>query len=206
MWTLLAITTLLPKLLLSWFLLRRMRLYSIFPIAPKVIPTTQIRKTILLVLTYWCEDWFPLRKLKREILVSPLWVNVLVVKEIKELILIFIIWQLETNRNVFTDSSGVSVIPGWPPVSSNIESVTASTLMSTPSPVPMWEEIICASQIMLTATTHFLDSVPSFLNSALQLVNCNSVDNQNGRLVEDSGPGRTMRLEVEVPLLDGEGE
>jgi hypothetical protein len=32
------------------------------------------------------------------------------------------------------------------------------------------------------------------------------VDGLTGRLVEDSGPGRAMRLEVVFPLLDGEGE
>jgi hypothetical protein len=70
----------------------------------------------------------------------------------------------------------------------------------------MWEEIVCVPQIMTTATTQFPDSVPSLLGRALQLVNRDSVDGWTGRLVEDSGPGRAMRLEVEVPLSDGEGE
>jgi hypothetical protein len=70
----------------------------------------------------------------------------------------------------------------------------------------MWEEIVHAPQIMSTSTTHFPDSIPSLLNSTLQLVSRDSVDGWIGRLVEDSGPGRAMRLEVEVPLSDGEGE
>jgi hypothetical protein len=62
------------------------------------------------------------------------------------------------------------------------------------------------AQIMTTATTHFPDSAPSSLDHALQLVSRDSVDGWIGRLVEDSGPGRAMRLEIEIPLSDGEGE
>jgi hypothetical protein len=44
----------------------------------------------------------------------------------------------------------------------------------------MWEEIVRAPQIMTTTTTHFPDSVPSLLNSTLQLVNHNSADGWTG--------------------------
>jgi hypothetical protein len=40
----------------------------------------------------------------------------------------------------------------------------------------MWEEIICAPQIMTIATAHFPDSVPSLLNSALQLISHDGAD------------------------------
>jgi hypothetical protein len=70
----------------------------------------------------------------------------------------------------------------------------------------MFEDIVRLPQIVTTATTHFPYSAQSLLNSALQLVSQDIVDGRTGRLVEDSGPGRVMRLEVEVPLLDGEGE
>jgi hypothetical protein len=45
-----------------------------------------------------------------------------------------------------------------------------------------------------------------FADQSLQLVSRDNVDGWTGRLVEDSGPGRAMRLQVEVPLLDGEGD
>jgi hypothetical protein len=70
----------------------------------------------------------------------------------------------------------------------------------------MWEEIVCVPLIMTTATTHFPDSVPSLLDRALRLVSRDSADGWTGRLVEDSGPGQVMRLEIEVLLLDDEGE
>jgi hypothetical protein len=70
----------------------------------------------------------------------------------------------------------------------------------------MWEEIIRLPDIVTTAITHFLDREPSLLTNALQLVNRDNVDGWTGQLMEDSGPGRAMRLQVEVPLSDGEGE
>jgi hypothetical protein len=70
----------------------------------------------------------------------------------------------------------------------------------------MWEEIVRMPQILPPTTTHLPDSIPSLLDRVLRLVNRDSVDSWTGRLVEDSGPGRAMRLEVEIPLSDGEGE
>jgi hypothetical protein len=70
----------------------------------------------------------------------------------------------------------------------------------------MWEEIVRLPDIVTTAITHFKDSESSFLTNALQLITRDNVDGWTGRLKEDSGPGRAMRLQVEVPLSDGEGE
>jgi hypothetical protein len=130
---------------------------------------------------------------------------VLVEDGIEELTLIPIVWQPAINRNGSIGSSSSSETPEWSIASSNVVDETLTTLTAS-SLVPMWNEIVRAPQIMMTATTHFPNSVPSLLNNALQLVSRNSVDSWTGRLVEDSGPGRAMRLEVEVPLSVGEGE
>jgi hypothetical protein len=103
-------------------------------------------------------------------------------------------------------TSSSSEIPKWPTGSSGVDDGTSTSLTAASSPAPMWEEIVRVPQIMTTATAHFPDSAPSLLDRALRLVSRDSADGWTGRLVEDSGPGQAMRLEIEVPLSDGEGE
>jgi hypothetical protein len=131
---------------------------------------------------------------------------VLVKEGIEELILILIVWQPVINRSGSIGTSRSSEIPSWPIASSSVNNGTSTSLTAASSPAPMWEEIVRVPQIMTTATTHFPDSAPSLLDHALQLVSRDSAGGWIGRLVEDSGPGRAMQLEVEIPLSDGEGE
>jgi hypothetical protein len=79
--------TLLP----SPLLLKRMKHHFPFLIEQKAYPTLLIRRAYLLPMSWWFEGSCPLRKSRRGIHVSPLWVNALVVVVIERLILILIL-------------------------------------------------------------------------------------------------------------------